>query len=260
MPEFGQVQWGSSEWGAPPGGTSTSPSWAAWNLCQLNTFARIELADPTARWWTDTEINQYINDWQDLLNHHFEFVWGTATITNTSSTILLTAVATDIQRLDAIYFSPGGTDTSTKRLSPRSLIDLDIIQQDWRAVTTSTGNQPSVSYQYDSFSVSFWPPPPSAGTYVFEYPKLTTLGSCSATMVVPPWTRYSGISYVCYRAFGRAGVNQNLQKALRYKGQWERDIRRFRRTYDNFFPEKAEMLRPGRKYNIAILAPRRNNL
>ena len=231
-----------------------------WTLSQLLSAVMLELADSTNKWWSVAELTQYINDWQDLLNHQLEFVWSTATITNTASTVTLTAVATDMQRLDAIYFSPGGTDTSTRRLSPRSLIDLDIIQRDWRVVTTQTGLQPEVSYQYDSFTVSFWPPPPSAGTYIFEYPQVTTLTTTTNTMVVPPWTKFSATSYVCYRAYARAGANQNLTKAARYKGQWLRDLKRFRRTFDNSFPERSEMLRPGRRYLANILVPRQNNL
>src|ERR1700722_3944925 len=107
MPEFNQFEFNQGEWNAQQQGTTTITGWAAWNLCQINTYARIELADPLAKWWTDTEINQYINDWQDLLNYQYEFKWSTATITNSATSVLLTNVTTDMQRLDAIYYTPG---------------------------------------------------------------------------------------------------------------------------------------------------------
>lgn len=227
-----------------------------WTLAQLDSAVRLELGDPNAKWWTETEIQKYLNDWQELLQTQFEFAWNTATITNSAVTVTLASFAPDMMRLDAIYYTPGGTDTWTGRLSPRTLIDLDFLQQDWRAVTTATGNQPEIAYQYDSLTVSFWPPPPQLGTYIFEYPVTATFSTTTSTTIVPAWCRYSAINYCCYRAFARAGPNQNTQKAQRYKRLWEIDLRRIRNFFNAYFPEKAEMLRPGRKWNSNILRPR----
>lgn len=241
-----------------------------WNLTTLLARCRTELLDPSGKWWSDSELEGYIDECQVELQSHFEFVWGSATITTALSTLTLSNVATNILRLDAIYYTPGTwtnsigtyTDTSIRRLSPRSLIDLDTIQRDWRAISTSTGIHPEVAYQNDPFQVSFWPPPPIAGTYVFEYPILlnTMSGTLTATMQIPAWTRYAFMPFVCYKALKRFGPNQDIPKALRRKAQYDRMHKKFRRFYDNYFPEKAEMLRPGRRWAADILIPRQHNL
>lgn len=241
-----------------------------WTLAQLRGRVQTELLDPSNKWWSVSELDGYIDEWQVELQSKYEFVWNTATVSSGSATLTLSNVASDILRLDAIYFTPGTwtnsigtyTDTSIRRLSPRGLIDLDVMQRDWRAVTTLTGLWPEISYQNDPFEVSFWPPPPTAGTYIFEYPVLlTTLsGTDTATMQIPAWTRYSAAPFACYKAFKRFGPNQDLPKAARRKAQFERLFKKYRRFYDNYFPERAEMLRPGRRYTGDILIPRQHNL
>src|SRR6478609_9595200 len=66
---------------------------------------RRTLLDPSSRWWTDTELNDYLNDWQIELQNEFEMVWGTATVTTSTATLTLTDIATDMHRLDAIYWN-----------------------------------------------------------------------------------------------------------------------------------------------------------
>ena len=241
-----------------------------WTLNQLVGRVQTELLDPSSKWWSVAEIQGYLDEWQVELQSKFEFVWNTATITTALATVTLSNVATDILRLDAIYYTPGTsttstgtfTDTSIRRLSPRSILDLDTIQRNWRALTTATGFHPEVSYQNDPYSVSFWPPPPQAGTFTFEYPVLlnTMSGTDTATMQIPAWTRYSAAPYACYKAFKRFGPNQDLPKAIRRKAQFERMFKKYRRFYDNYFPARAEMLRPGRRYAGDILIPRQHNL
>lgn len=176
---------------------------------------------------------------------------GTAVATAT-----LTNISTNIMRVDAIYFTPGGTDTSTSRLPCRDKLDIDAMARDWR---TSTDLYPVLWYQDDTLTVSFWPfSPLGTGTYIFEYPVLTTFTSTSDPMVIPAWTRYDCVAYVAYRALSRFGPNQDLPKAFRYRRKHERNLKRYRKYFDAYFPEKAEMLRPGRKYAGNILVPRQH--
>src|SRR5579863_2904706 len=178
-----------------------------WTLNQLRTAVRNDLFDPTGKWWTNDELNRYINDWQHLLQTQYEFVWGSATITATdtststatSGTFTLTNIATNIMRLDAIYLT-SNTDTATLRLSPRSLADIDTIQRDWRSILPAPGVPPNISYQNDAFTISMFPPPVGTMTYYFEYPVTTTMTQTTTvtgtvtnvvdgTMAVPAWTR-----------------------------------------------------------------------
>lgn len=216
-----------------------------WTLGELRLAVRRELVDPSGRWWTDTELNQYISDWQNNLQEKFEFVWGTATVTTSTSTLTLTDVSTSIQRIDAIYWN-------NYRLSGRTKQDLSILLREWRDKESA---KPYVAYQNDSRSLSFWPPPVSAGTAAFEFVKKLSLPADSSRIEVPAWTKYSALNYACYRAYLRYGPNHNVQTALRRKTKYERQLARFRTTFDNYLPTKYLTLRPGGKYESDILNP-----
>lgn len=251
-----------------------------WTLTSFRDACRRELLDPQAQWWSVQELDSYINQWQETLQSRFEFKWAVATLTqgleltwNTATntwnsyiqswdsvngvavaTVTLSAVAPDMMRVDAIYFTPGGTDTSIQRLPMRSKQDLDRMAQDWRSQGTLL--QPELCYQDNAATISFWPPPPGIGTYIFEYPVLCTFAASTSTLQLPAWTRYDCVSYVAYRALARFGPNQDMPKALRYRRKHERSMKRFQKYYMAYFPERSEMLRPGRQYAGNILVPR----
>lgn len=256
-----------------------------YTLTDLNQQARQELMDPVGQWWPDTELNQYINDWQQLLQSQMEFVWSSATFTmsfgltgmasqwgiavwgtsvfggtSTSSgsgispTINLPGIDPNMLRCDAIYYSPGGTDTAVRRLYPRLAEDIERIAIDWRS--QGSGILPEVVYPVDAQTVGIWPPPTGTGTYIFEYPVLLTMTTGSDAMRVPAWTRYGATPYVAYRALARFGPNQDLQRAMRYRKRHEDNFKMYRRTYDAYLPEHSPMLRPIRRFGRDILIPR----
>lgn len=251
-----------------------------WTLSQLRAICRRELADPSGRFWPDAELNQYINDWQDQLQNDFEFVWGQTTATQslgtggsqwdffvwdgsqfnatTSATSLATLTLSDlagnIMRPDAVYFvSPDGT--SANRVVPRSKIDLDFIRRDWP--NQDPQPTPLVVYQDDVDVLNLWPSPTGSGTLILEYPVTLAMGLDATPMEIPAWTRYSVKDYVGYRAHLRFGAAQNINKALRYKAKFQYQYKEFTRIYNSYMPEKAAMLRPGRKWASDILRPRR---
>lgn len=231
-----------------------------WSNNQIRAVVQRELLDPKGQWWPNTELDQYINDWQDILQTQYEFVWSTATITftDTTTTFNISAFAPDAMRLDGVWYCAGtntasATDTSTGRLSPRSPADLDSMYRNWRGTQAASGIPPSIVYQNNAQTVSFWPPPNGTGTVYFEYPTTCTFSAGTSTMLIPAWTRYSAVSYCLYRAYARFGPNQDLNKAKRRRMQWEKQMRWIRKTYDAYFPDKAEMLRPGRKWAGQVL-------
>jgi hypothetical protein len=201
--------------------------------------------DPNAQWWTDAEINGYIGHWQDRLQDELEFVWGTATVTSSLATLTLTDVASDILRLDGIWWN-------NKHLSARSKEELDILDRNWRNANTAT---PYVSYQDDDTTVSFWPPPSSAGTLIFEYPKDLSFATSTSTMGLPAWSRYSCLNYCAMRAYGRFGPNQDASRAARYKAKFVRQLRRYVTLKANYWPDKYLVLRPAGRYEKEILQP-----
>ena len=247
-----------------------------WTLSQLRTLARNELADPNARWFPDSELNQYLDEWQTRLQDWFEFVWNTNTAsitaigTTTSSTgvlipagtasILLSTFLPDALRVDAFYWISSTDTTSNKgvRIAARNKQDLDILIRDWRYVLPA--DPPLVVYQDDITDIVLWPPPANNGTLIAEYPvKTTTFGGTStATMQIPAWTKYSASVYCAYRCYLRTGPRQDIQKAMTYKAIWMRYIYRYRRMWDNYLPDRYTQLKPKQpsdQYNIAILNP-----
>lgn len=249
-------------------------------LSTLRALVRRDLAEPSAHFWSDSELNIYINDWQNALQNEYEFIWGITTATQTISgtnatwdfftwdnsvwdasgsvislaTVTFSSVAPAMLRPDAIYFIvPDGS--SAHRIVPRDLLDLDAMRRDWR---TQTAEQtPLVAYQQTNETVSFWPPPTANGTLIFEYPVLLTLTADIDTMRIPAWTRYTCSHYVLYRAFARFGATQNLGKAAFYKTRWDRDVKRISKNWHAYMPQSGERLRPGRKWAQDILNPRR---
>jgi hypothetical protein len=139
---------------------------------------------------------------------------------------------------------------------PRTKQDLNVLIRDWRYVLP--GDPPLVVYQDDINDIVLWPPPANAGTVIAEYPQKLTFSTDTSTMQIPAWTKYSARDYCAYRAYLRTGPRQDIQKALTYKAAWTRAIYRYRRQWDNYFPERAPSLKPKQPsdaYNIAILNP-----
>lgn len=213
---------------------------------QIASNVRREVMDAGTAWVTAAELNQYIEDWQDELQNKLELVWTTATFTNTgSSTLTLTDVGTDIQRVDAIYWED-------RRLIEKSKDSLELeVGINWRAASTATA--PLAYYMNDSASVSFWPPPDTSLTYtlVFEYPQVLTFAASTSTHMVPAWTKYTSTTYCAMRVFQRRGALFNSDKYIRYRALWEKQLERLRVLKQNYFPKRSWSTIPGKtKYEI----------
>lgn len=220
---------------------------------QLRDVVRRELADTNSRWWTDAELNIFIEDWQNRVQSQAELVWGSATLTETgSSTFTLTNLGTDIHRIDAVYYNG-------VRLSYRTKEDLELLDRSWRAYGTTTS--PSVVYQenFDSFTV--WPPAASTavGTIVVEYPKTLTFAADTSTHELPAWTKYTVKNYAGFRAFVHRGPNYSPDRAERYKKAFYAQLAGITKTRRSYLPKRGVVLRPGASdYEIDILNPYSN--
>lgn len=250
-----------------------------WPRSQLRRIVRDELNDPlgTAPWsWSDTELNQYLDEWQQRINDQYEMVWGLSTtivqpvgtITSTdngpsngltipagSATIILSTFIPNALRCDAFYWINSTSTDSGVRLAGRTKQDLDIIVRDWRNVLPS---DPLVVFQDDINSITLWPAPSQWGFLVAEFPSKVCFATDTSTMDIPAWTKYSARNYCAYRALLRTGPNQNIQRALTYKKLWLRQFHRYRRMWDAYFPDRYPVLKPTQssdKYVISILNP-----
>jgi hypothetical protein len=158
--------------------------------------------DANSTWWTDDELNSYIETAQDVIQTECELVNGTSSSTISTNTINLTSLATDVLRLDAIYWN-------NHRLTPRTVFDMDRLDRNWRN-TTELG--PGVVVVLDEDTLQLWPPTGTSGLVYMEYPIITSFTTDTSTMQLPAWTRYALPEYVCYRAYLRDGPNNTRSK------------------------------------------------
>jgi hypothetical protein len=205
------------------------------------------LLDLHERWWTDEEIDRYITAWQNRIQDETEVVWssGTLVVGSATSTITLTAIATDILRVDAIYWDK-------VRLVGKTKEELDLLNRNWRNANPGT---PQVVYQDNEATLSLWPTPVATGTLVSEHPKMLTFATDTSTMQVPGWMKYSVVNYCLWRAFSRFGPNQDQNVAARRRARFEKQLRKYKSLLANIFPHKYPSLRPGGGYEKDILQP-----
>ena len=210
-----------------------------WSRATILTACRRELSDPSARFWSDTDLNNYISDWQQDLQAGFEFVWGSSTTTTTATSLALSTLSPEVLRLDAIYCN--GT-----RLIGKTKLEMEDESVDWRLSTG--GTVPYIAYQNDERDVIFWPLTTSTKTLVFEYPVVTTFAASTSTMQIPAWTRYSSINYIAYHALLQEGPANSPDKAVRYKRRWEDNLKQFKSIKANYLPDRALKLKPNQNY------------
>ena len=215
--------------------------------CDLREMVEREIMDKQGRWWSATEVNEWIDDWANTIQDVYELAWATTTATITaSSTVTLTDIASDILRLDAVYMGD-------RRMSYLSKEELERLKRDWRASGTSTA--PHTVYQ-DSFdTISFWPPLTGTATVVFEYPKTLAFATETSTLELPAWTKYSIKSYGGWRAYSRRGPNFDGPRSGRYFAAFQRKLAGFGKTYRAYMPKRSRALRPQSRYERDLSEP-----
>ncbi len=262
-----------------------------WSRGDFKNVLRRELMDTNTRWFQDTELNLYLDQWLQEVQQEFEFTWAVSTlsigtITSTATTtvgthtyfappqlVISTATFTPgMLRNEAVYYNGF-------RLSGRNLQDLEVGDPLWRGdlgngtappsdtSDPSVYDTPRVAVMYpDSQSILIWPCPPPANTipfgsgtnsniFIFEYPALLTFASDQSRSGLPVWTQYSAKPYVCSKLFQRPGPLNDRVKSQRYWAQYQRAKLRVRRMWDNFLPERFRRLQPGQHYEWEILTP-----
>jgi hypothetical protein len=208
---------------------------------------RRELMDAGGNWWTDTELNSYLDDWQDQVQDELEFTWGTATATlgSSTATITLTDVDTDILR-------PGYVLFNNKELTPVTEQELDVIRRDWRL---TSDDLPVAWYQNRLSEVVLWPTVGTAGTLTLEYPLKMSFAADTSTSDLPQYTRYSAKDYCCFRSYLRHGPAHSLDKAAVYKARYNQNIKYYLEWRNQYLPERYGMLQPGTAYERKLVDP-----
>ena len=207
--------------------------------------------DSSNLWWTDSELNNYLEDWQHRVQIEHNLVWGSATVTAAgTSTFTLTNFASDILR-------PGRLIHNARLLTPKTKHELLEIHPEWRL---STGAEnPIIVYQESLDTITVWPPPTGTGTYVLEYPRELTFNSTdTSTMALPGFTKYSAKDYVAFRALSRRGPNNDNFKAAQYKQSFYGAMESYGIIKRRFMPRNFMHLRPGTDYQRRLADPIRS--
>lgn len=262
--------------------------YTVWSRSDFKSVIRREMMDTSTRWFSDNELNYYLDQWLQEIQQEFEFTWGISTltigtVTSSQTTTIVTSTGTityktppqlrigtasmvpSMLRNEAVYYNGF-------RLAGRNLQDLEVGNPTWRGDLGNGTSSPSDTNPYvydtpraavmypDSQSILIWPcPPPPTGTlsnvFVFEYPVNLVFGSDAGTSGLPVWTQWCAKSWVCMKLYQRPGPINDARKAARYRAQYERARLRVRRMWDSFMPERYRRLQPGQHYEWEILTP-----
>lgn len=221
-----------------------------WTRAQLRSAARERLTDTSSRWWSDTLINDWLDDWQRELNQEFEFVWAKSTSTTSVGTFTLGTISPEPHVWGRLY-------CDGRFLPYLSRDNMLRVSRDWRV---QDGDPPICVYNDARDVYIVWPQSTSTHTYILEYPAVSTFATDTSTMSVPAWTKYSAIAYCMFRAYSNQGPNYDPQKAARYKSLWLRTLNKLRRFYDNYFPQSGPQLKLGGRFEKRLRTPFRTVL
>lgn len=219
---------------------------------EIRDIVEKDLMDATNLWWSDSELNGYIESWQDRVQEEHELIWASTTSTLTgSTTATLTDLATDIMRAARVIWNA----QLLAPLSKQQLLDLD---HDWRAYGTTT--RPLAVYQDDYNSITFFPQIASTavGTLVVEYPQELAFAADTSTMSLPAWTKYSARSYASFRAYLRRGPNYDGMKAASHKQYFYEQMAAYGKIKRKYFPSHFMRFKPGGDFESRILDPLRD--
>lgn len=215
-----------------------------WTLSQLRAAARRELMDTSTRWWTDAELNTYIDHWQNDLQNEFEFVRG---VYSTSGAISTHTFSSAVERPTQVFWNG-------KLIFPTTQPALTQLDRDWR---DASERLPLSWWESSEGTMALWPTGTYTGTLRVFYTKQLSFATDTSTMQIPAWTRYSVRDYVAYRAHQRYGQNTDMRRALRRKSRWERQLRRFRTIYSKYLVERLSSFRVGDAFEREAGDPRK---
>ena len=106
--------------------------YVTWSRANFRDVIRREVMDTSSRWFQDSEINQYLDDWLNDINQEFELVWAINTLTIGSTTvgslclIPLSTFTPGMLRNEAVYYN-------SFRLAGRLLQNLEVGDPIWRS-------------------------------------------------------------------------------------------------------------------------------
>lgn len=216
---------------------------------ELRELCERELMDTSNLWWTDAELNNYLDDWQKRVQREHLLIWGSSTQTATgTSTFTLSDFASDIMR-------PGRLVWNGITLIPKTEQELQALDPLWRLRNVTTS--PTVVFQENLDTITVWPPVSGSATSTvsLEYPKEPSFAGDATPMILPAYVKPSAKNYVGFRSFLRRGPNFNNQKAGLYKDKFYSDLELYGIIKRRSFPAHFYTLKPGGSYEKRLSDP-----
>jgi hypothetical protein len=239
------------------------PAWTSYSQDNYLYKTLLEIGDwptPSYRFISGVNIQEYLDEWHDLVQEEFQLCRYTATLAlgSGTSTFAVSSLASDVLTLEDTCWISG---TSTSLLAPQSPEALWELQQSNPAGLSSPGGPPVAIYPVTYGTFAVWPTPSTAGTLHSEYIPQLRYSTYTGTSPLPSWTREMPIPYIAWRVFSRFSAIQDLPRAAVYRRQHEHNMEVIRKTLDLQLPLAASgRLRPGRAAQHQLNLPRRSNL
>lgn len=216
---------------------------------ELREMCERDLMDTSNFWWTDAELNNYLDDWQKRVQREHLLTWGTSTLTSVgTSTFAITDFASDVMR-------PGRLVWEGVTLIPKTQEELQSLDPLWRLRNVST--RPTVVYQENLDTITVWPNVSGTvtSTIALEYPKEPSFAGDATPMILPGFTKYSAKNYVGFRSYLRRGPNYDTRKASMYRDSFYEDLERYGIIKRRYLPRHFYTLKPGGSYEKRLSDP-----
>lgn len=230
------------------------------NRLQIRDLARKKLGETTGAFWTDDEMNTFINDGCRDISFQTKCLKADAYLTTSDCTanatlagtseIALTGIDSDIYSITEVYFQDDQGDW--EKMTPKSITEMDIDYPDWRSavgrtytdtttgvVTYNFGSDPGLPFIYYwdyELNIFGWYPPSdttysaSNNIHVYYVQKHSDISSNTDSPTLPEPLHLSVVDYVCATGFETRGQierandywNKYRQRLLTYMAERNR--------------------------------------
>ena len=212
-------------------------------LSTVRTIVRENLEEPSARAWTDAELDRWINEGCRDIARITECLRASTTVAVTGGTQTYTG-PTDIVRIYRVQWEPTGS-TQKYPLEPREINTLDSVW--WTSQSISTGT-PQFFYTWGfppSVTIGLYPTPTVNGNLRVFYARLSAdVTNGATTLDIPEGWHDAVAEYATYRALRRAR-----------DPRWQESYARYTETASNLMATSAG---PGAVWTTApgLITPR----
>ena len=182
---------------------------------EIRNLARKRLGETTAAFWTDAELNSWIDDAGDDLAFKTKSIKANGLMTTTEDQaeyILSTAYPNLLSVLEVYYYQNG---TTWKKIKKTSRDELSITNPGWKSAESGT----PIKFYWDKEEdlIGFWVKPDSSndGAYarVYYSRTYTDLASDTAVPTLPEFLHKAQADYVVARGYESRGYGDKSNNA-----------------------------------------------